>query len=186
MFARRYFAGRYFAPRFFPPVSEEEPRAAIGGAFRRSLPTWARVFARSPATLRRTLVRSLPSWSRVWRFDPMALATESGPALTAAESDDRDYGFDCSKAPELADATGITISSGEILASAATLAALTIGSVSVLAEDFDDIASGKGLKVRVSGGEAGTVYKLACLVTLSDGREFVVPGRLSKVADYDT
>lgn len=111
----------------------------------------------------------------------MSLATQSGPALVAAASDDRDYAFDCSPSPELATGSGITISSGEILGGAG----LTVGAVAVLAAEFDGIPSGKGLSVRVSGGNAGTTYKLACRVTLSNGRTFVVPGRMVKVRDYD-
>jgi hypothetical protein len=117
----------------------------------------------------------------VWRYDPMALATETGTALIAAVSDDREYAFDCRLAPELATGSGITISSGEILGGSG----LTFGEVSVLAAAFDGIPIGKGLSVRAYGGTAGTTYKLACRVTLSNGRKFVVPGRLSKVADYD-
>jgi len=155
---------------------------APGGIFRRAWPSWPRVFARKPAAWSRTIKRSAPSWNRVWRYDPMALATESGPAVIAAVSDDRDYAFDCSEAPELASGSGVTISSGEILGGSG----LSVGTPAVLAADFDGIPAGDGLSVRISGGAAGTVYPLACRVTLSNGRKFVVPGRLSKVADYAT
>ena len=111
----------------------------------------------------------------------MALPTESGAALVAAESDDREYGFDCSKAPELVPGTGIAIASGEILGGTG----LSFGTVTVLGTAFDDIPAAKGLSVRISGGIAGTIYKLACRVTLDNGRKFVVPGRLAKVRDYD-
>lgn len=151
-----------------------------GGVFRRAVPTWARVVRRARATWDRTFRRARPTWQRVWRYNPMALVTESGEALQAAASDDREYAFDCSAAPELASGSGITISSGTISGGSG----LTFGSVSVLAAEFDGIASGKGLKVRISGGTVGTTHKFACVVTLSNGRVFVVPGRLAKVADY--
>ena len=112
----------------------------------------------------------------------MATTATDGPIVTAALSDDRFYAFDCSKAPELAAGTGITISSGTIIGGTG----LSFGSVTVLAAVFDGIPIGKGLKVRAYGGVAGTVYGLACLVTLSDGSKFTVPGRMAKVADYDT
>ncbi len=140
-----------------------------GGAFRRALPTWGR-----------TLSRALPTWQRTWSYRPMALLTE-GAALFAAESDDREYAFDCQHAPELAVGTGITISSGVIVGGSG----LTVGSVSVLTAAFDDIPADKGLKVRISGGSAGTTYKLACKATLSNSRVIVVPGRLVKTRDYD-
>jgi hypothetical protein len=160
------------------PVAGPVSAAPPGGVFRRSLPTWVRAFGRAPDTQRRTLARSLPTLARVWRYSPMALATE-GAALIAAESDDREYGFDLSRCPEIVG--GLTIASGVIAGGTG----LTIGTVSVLAADFDGIPSGKGLKVRISGGTAGTTYNLACKATLSNGRVVVVPGRLAKVRDYD-
>jgi hypothetical protein len=163
-------------------VDSGAAEAVPGGVFRRTLRTWSRTIARQPVTLDRTFSRSRPTLKRVWRYDPMALATESGEALIAAESDDREYGFDCSHAPELATGTGITISSGAILGGSG----LSFGTPTVLAADFDDIPSGKGLSVRIYDGDAGTTYKLAMRVTLSNTRTFVVPGRLKKVADYDT
>ena len=155
--------------------------SVFGGAFRRAPATWPRALARRRETWGRACNRSLPTLARVWRYNPMALPTESGVALIAAVSDDRDYAFDCSAAPELAGGTGVTISSGEILGGDG----LTFGSVAVLAAAFDGIPAGKGLSVRISGGDAGVTYKLACRVTLSSGRKVVVPGRLAKVADYD-
>ncbi|VTR92827.1 unnamed protein product [Gemmata massiliana] len=138
-----------------------------GGAFRRALPTWDRSFERALAT-----------WGRTWRY-PMGLATE-GVAVVAAEGDDRDYAFDLSKCPEIR--AGATITGGAIVGGSG----LTIGAVSVLAADFDEIPAGQGLTVRISGGTGGTTYKLACRATLSNGRKVTVPGRLVKVRDYDS
>ncbi len=171
MFAGRYFPGRYYAPRYFPPVEADGGLTTPGGVFRRARPT-----------LDRTVERSRRTLARVWSYSPlMSLLTESGPALIAAASDDREYGIDCSAAPELATGTGITISSGAMSGGSD----LTFGSPVVLAAAFDDIPSGKGLSVRISGTTTGT-HKFACTVTLSNGRKFVVPGRLVKVADYDS
>lgn len=172
LFRGLLWAGRAFAGALFRGTAEAGPVTAAtpGGTFRRPLWAWSR-----------TCKRSLPTLARVWRYNPMALPTESGVALIAAESDDRDYAFDCSLTPELAGGTGVTISSGEILGGSG----LTFGSVAVLAAAFDGIPAGKGLSVRISGGEAGEIYAFACRVTLSSGRKVVVPGRLAKVADYD-
>lgn len=108
----------------------------------------------------------------------MALSTE-GTALIAAESDDREYGFDLTSCPEVAG--GAAIVSAEILGGTG----LTIGTPVVLATPFDGIPAGKGVSVRISGGTAGTTYKLAVRVTLDSGRKVVIPGRLAKVRDYD-
>ncbi|AMV29277.1 hypothetical protein VT84_33085 [Gemmata sp. SH-PL17] len=139
-----------------------------GGAFRRALPTWGRTLERAPST-----------WSRTWRYDPMALATE-GVAVVAAESDDRDYAFDLSRCPEIR--AGATITGGAIVGGSG----LSIGTVSVLAAEFDEIPAGEGLSVRISGGTGGTTYKLACKATLSTGRVVTIPGRLVKLPDYST
>lgn len=152
-----------------------------GGVFHRARPSWLRVFRRKSVTLDRTIERAPATLARLWRYSPLALSTESGAPLIAAASDDREYGIDCSAAPELATGTGITISSGAMSGGSG----LTFGSPAVLAAAFDDIPSGKGLSVRISGTTTGT-HKFACTVTLSNGRKFVVPGRLVKVADYDS
>ena len=124
-----------------------------------------------------TFRRALPTWPRTWRYRPV-LATES-LAVVAAVSDDRDYAFDLSKCPEIR--AGATITSGAIVGGTG----LTIGTPVILDDEFDGIPAGHGISVRISGGTAGTAYKLACRAVLSNGRTVVVPGKLVKVADYE-
>lgn len=97
--------------------------------------------------------------------------------------EDRDYAFDFSKAPELKAGSGITISSAGVLHDA--LDGLTVGAPTVLTAAFDGIPIGKGVSVRISGFLDDVVYPIACLVTLSNGRKLVAPGRLVGVADLE-
>lgn len=55
---------------------------------------------------------------------------------------------------------------------------LTIGTPAVTTATFDGIASGKAIKVRISGGTAGTTYELACRATTSGGDTLEIPGVL--------
>ena len=157
----------------------EDASAVTGGTWRRALPTWSRATRRAPDTLRRRTARALPTWSRTWRYSKM-LATETGDALVAAVSDDRDYLFDLRSCPEIG--AGATISSAAITGGSG----LTKGAPAVLSVATDGVPAGKGVSVRISGGSAGTTYPLALVATLSTGRVVVVPGRLVKVADFDS
>jgi hypothetical protein len=101
--------------------------------------------------------------------------------LTKTVSDDRDYAFDLSKAPELATGTGITIASGEITGGSG----LTFGAVTVLASAFDGIPSGKGLMARIYGGSDDATYDFALIATLSNGRKITIPCRMAVTADHE-
>ncbi len=153
--------------------------APPGGAWVRPYQKLLRLFTRSDDTATRLFVRDIKTRGRVWEYGPMALSTE-GPALTAAESDDRDYAFDYSKVPEIV--AGDTLVSGVIVGGSG----LTKGAAVVTVAEFDLIPAGKAMSCRISGGAAGTTYKLACKATLASGRIVVVPGRLIKVPDFDT
>lgn len=129
-----------------------------------------------------TFRRPVWSWKRTWRYHPVPneipLDTRVGIV-----GEDRDYAFDFSKAPELKTGSGITIASVGVLHVA--LDGLTVGTPAVLAAEFDGIPIGKGVSVRVSGFEDDVTYPIACLVTLSNGRKLVAPGRLVGVADLE-
>lgn len=85
----------------------------------------------------------------------------------------RAFCFDFSNAPEVV--AGETLSSPTVTVSPS---GPTIGSPSVLSSAFDDVASGKGIKVTVSGGTAGTTYTLTCTVTTSGGATLICKGLL--------
>ena len=173
-----------------------------GGVFRRAVLTWGRVTERAvltwgrvtnrpletlnraternPSTWDRIISRTVETWTRVWRYSEMSVATE-GKEIVAAVGDDRDYGFDARFAPELKSGSGITITSAVITGGTG----LTIGTPVIIDAVFDGIPVGKGVRVQISGGTAGTKYRLACVITLSNGREIVIPATISKVPDYD-
>lgn len=154
--------------------------AAPGGKFGRPPWSWARVFGREVPTLARVFRRALPSLSRVWRW---AVPSNTLPVqeLTKPESEDRDYGIDFSKAPELATGTGITLSSATVSGGSG----LTLGTPAVLASAFDGIPAGKGFSLRISGGRDDATYNFAVVATLSNGRKLVLPCRLAVTADYE-
>jgi hypothetical protein len=158
-----------------PPVA-----ATPGGTFRRPPWSWDRVFAREAATLARTFRRALPTLARVWRW---VVPTNTLPVqeLTKPASEDRDYGIDFSKAPELASGTGITLASATVSGGTG----LTLGTPTVLAGAFDGIPAGKGFSLRISGGLDDATYSFAVLATLSNGRKLVVPCKLAVTADYE-
>lgn len=142
----------------------------------RSRPSWARTFQRRHHWLR-VVSRSRPSWTRIWRWK---VSTTLEPSvLTKPASEDRDYGFDFSKSPELVG--GLTISSAAISGGTG----LTFGSPTVNAAAFDGIAIGYAVTVRISGGTAGETYDFALTATLSNGRVLVIPARLTVVSDYE-
>lgn len=143
------------------PESVPDATVIPGGKFRR--PTW--------------------SWKRTWRYHPVPNEIPL-TTLIGIEGEDRDYAFDFSKAPELKTGSGVTIASAGVLHDA--LDGLTVGTPTVLAAEFDGIPIGKGVSVRISGFLDDATYPIACLVTLSNGRKLVAPGRLVGVADLET
>ena len=145
-----------------------------GGLFRRADWSWPRVFGRRH--FGRVFGRA--NWSRVWRWRHMP-TTLPAVELTKPESEDRDFGFDYSKAPELV--SGLTISSAEVLGGSG----LTFGTPAVTAAEFDGVAAGKVVTVRISGGEDDAVYPFAMRATLSNGRKLVIPARLVVADDYE-
>jgi hypothetical protein len=78
---------------------------------------------------------------------------------------------------------------GETLSAPSTpvVAGVTFGSPTVLAaaftydEDGSTVASGKGVKVNITGGTAGE-YTIRCQVTLSGGGTAILADRLKVVA----
>lgn len=125
--------------------------------------------------------RPVWSWDRVWRFRtmPNELPVDT---LVGAVGEVVDYVFDFSKAPELKAGTGLTISSVGIVDDGGDL---TIGTPTVLAAAAFGVPIGKGVVVRASDFEDDTIYRLACLVTLSNGVKLLVPGRIAGVADVE-
>ncbi len=85
----------------------------------------------------------------------------------------RVYCFDFTREPELI--AGETLDTPTVPA----VSGLTIGSPSVLAAAFDGVQAGKGVKVQVSGGTAGTVYEVECRCTTSGGATLVSVFKLS-------
>lgn len=129
-----------------------------------------------------TFSRARFTWDRVWEYRPVPNELPI-KTLVGVVGEDRDYAFDFKRAPELKDGTGLTISSVEIVPD--TGLDLTIGTPAVLTAAFDGIPIGKGASVRISGFEDDAVYRIACKVTLSNGRKISVPGRLVGVADVE-
>jgi hypothetical protein len=127
-----------------------------------------------PGELGGTYSRPFAAWNRIWKYIPMATPLLSQQTiLYATTSDDRDYLFDYTAAPEIV--AGLTIASANILGGTG----LTIGFPSATIDVQDGIAVGKAVIVRISGGIAGKIYGLACKATLSNGRTIVIPGRLA-------
>lgn len=136
----------------FPEIlwGEVAPDAATpGGAFRRRGDT-GRVFRRS---------------------NPMAMTVFSLPK----DADEVvEYAFDFSNFPEIA--AGETIDLIAVTDDPANPGELTIGTPGVNDAEYDDIPAGAGVVVTVSGGTAGTTYRLKCKATTSGGSVRVVKG----------
>lgn len=154
------------------------PATTPGGVFRRPLWSWPRVFARAARSWPRVFARSRPTWPRVWRYQPVSTAMPV-TELTKTESDDREFAFDLSKCPEVAG--GATFSSAEMVGGSG----LSFGSPAATTAEFDEIAAGKAVKVRIHGGSDGSTYDFACKVTLSTGRVVVIPARLVVTGDHE-
>jgi hypothetical protein len=160
LFAGRLFAGALFRGSLLPP-------ATPGGVFRRRGPI-RRTFAR-PDPVR--VFRRVVPWRTLRRPDAMSM-----PVMTADWDTNEvvDWAYDFSNFPEIV--------AGETIASCAVpaVSGLTIGTPEVLAAEFDGIAAGEGVKVRISSNAAvaGTTYAHECRATFSGGAVRVVKGRL--------
>lgn len=99
----------------------------------------------------------------------MAISTTT---LQKYANEVRSYVFDFSQFPEVVD--GETLSSPTVPA----VSGLAIGSPTVLTSAVDYVASGKGIKVTISGGTAGTSYTVVCRATTSGGATLEVDGTL--------
>lgn len=86
-----------------------------------------------------------------------------------------DYQFDYSNFPEIQGGDTIT---GTPVVPASIPAGLIIGTPAVTVAAFDGVAAGKGVKVRISGGTAGTTYEIECQATFASGALRVVKGRI--------
>lgn len=89
-------------------------------------------------------------------------------------------GFDFSNAPQVVD--GETLANPTVAYVGAAVGAPTIGTPVILSADFYDsdgsfIPSGNGVKVRLTGGSAGT-YSISCKVETQQGDKIEVLGRL--------
>jgi len=115
-----------------------------------------------------------PVWLRSWRYS----AVISKTTLKKTVSEDRDFLFDFSRAPEIL--AGATVASATIAAGPG----LTVGSGVVLAAALDGVAAGQGVTCEVSGGTAGTTYDVSCTATLSTGRKLVLPGTVAVFSDF--
>lgn len=148
-----------------------------GGVFHRSLWSLSRTWKRNLDTVSRKWRRPASSLVRVWRFQ----VSNAMPVdvLPKPEGEDRDYGFDFSKTPEIV--AGATISSSEILGGSG----LTIGTPAANVAIFDGIAIGKAVVVEISGGSDDNTYSLACRATLSTGRKIVIPGKIAVTSNYE-
>lgn len=98
--------------------------------------------------------------------------------LTKPAGETRVMAFDLSPAPEVV--AGETLSSPSIAGDSG----ITFGAPAVTATAFDGIASGKAVKVSVSGGTAGTTYDCALTVTASGGSILVFAGRIVVCDNY--
>lgn len=136
-----------------------------GGTFHRPRWSWPR-----------TLARPRWAWSRVWRYTVVRVTPDT---KTVFVSDDRDFLFDYSSAPELVD--GDTIDSAAIVGGTG----LSIGPATKTTEVRDKIPAGLAVQVRISGWVAGEEYNLACVATLDTTRKLTIPGRLVCAADYE-
>lgn len=89
------------------------------------------------------------------------------PVLEKIEAESRVYLFDFSRYSEVLN--GETLSSPTIPA----VSGITIGSPTIMSADLDGVPSGKGVKVLISSGSAGTTYTIDCRVTTSGGATLV-------------
>jgi hypothetical protein len=89
------------------------------------------------------------------------------PTLEKIAAEARAYVFDFSRYPE--------VISGETISSPVTpaVSGLTIGSPTVTSATIDGVPSGKGVKVTISSGTAGTTYTVDCRVTTSGGSTLI-------------
>lgn len=180
LFRGLLWAGRAFAGALFGGESAASPTAAPGGAWRRSLRTWARVFRRAFGA--RSFARDLPTWARVWRYQPVSTTRIPPQTLTKTVSDERYFAADFSHCPEVV--AGETLSAPELIP--ASVPGLTVGAPAVTVAAFDGTAAGKAVKFLVTGGTEDGVYNFAIRATTSGGARPVVPCRLVVTPDYDS
>lgn len=109
------------------------------------------------------------------------MADRTETELDFYQGEDGWYVFDYSRDLEVVN--GETLSAPAVAMAETTSPALTATSAAVLAQDFKLgtkvlVPAGKGVKVRLAGGLAGTTYTLTCSATLSGGGTGKVRGRL--------
>lgn len=96
-------------------------------------------------------------------------------------SEDRTYGFDFSKAPEVWH--NGTLQSAVVSGTIVGGSGLSFGTPSTLPSGMDDIPANAGLSCRIYGGTAGMTYKFAALATLANGRVLVIPCEMTVTTD---
>lgn len=155
----------------------------IGGIYRRALWSWPRVGFRVRREWRRVARRGHLERVARWR-QPASMSAITPYTFTKTASDDREFGFDFSDAPEVYNGSSVldAVSSGTVSGGSG----LSFGTPAALAAAFDDIPATAGLKCRIYGGSAGTTYKFAMVATLASGRVLTIPCRMVVVADVPT
>lgn len=109
-----------------------------------------------------------------------AVNTPVPVTLFKSVSENRDYLFDFSSAPEFSASVPPTFVSAAVVGGTG----LSIAAPALLAVETEGVPAGQGWTVRISGGEKGVLYKLGLNATLSTGRVLTIQGRLQLIPDY--